>query len=141
MVFMRGKGPSRAAHLLEMGSDSERRACSGSTGALLCFCRGQGFQEEFKTLHRADGGRWLMRVFLAENYASSLENSFFFFFFPFHAVLFFNCRPGNWLPGKHLLKKAFLNFFSLSVTSKMLFCGNEQLHREKKFCGLRRQNV
>lgn len=56
----KGKGLSRAVHSLEMGSDSERRAGSGSTGNLLCFCRGQGFQEEFRTLHGANGGRWLM---------------------------------------------------------------------------------
>lgn len=48
----------------------------------------------------------------------------------FHSMQYSSAtvRPGNWLPGKTLVKKPFLLIFFLSTKSKMLLCGNEQLH-------------
>lgn len=65
-----------------------------------------------------------MENFLAENYASSLENDFFFHSMQYSFAI---VRPGNRLPGKTLEKKPFLFHFFPSTTSKMSLCGNEQL--------------
>lgn len=64
-----------------------------------------------------------MENFLAENYASSLENNFF----PFHAVLFCNCKTGQLASRGNTCKKAFFLPPPPQQHLKYQLCGNEQL--------------
>lgn len=60
-------------------------------GVLETFCASAEVRVSRRNSKLSTGlieGGGSCRVFLAENYASSLENNFF----PFHAVLFCNCK-------------------------------------------------